>query len=407
MACDLPPLPKKRKSPAAAPTTISALGDDLLREIFLRLPSLPALVRAALTCRSSLRAVRSCPTFRRRFRELRSPPLLGLFINILDFKTPAFRPLRLRPDPDIAAVVRRADFFLTRLPNSDEGSALKWLIRDCRDGYVVLISQNTNHMAVYNPLTRALHLLPKPPRKICKEMYVEFHVLSSEEDPGLFRVICVCHEVYGAQAAVISSETREWQIFPWVEAANIEPDLQPEHKDYTAHNGVLVNGHIYWTQASRASARVLNTATLQFSRIDLPPHIRGQGALTAGETRDGKLCVICAIRLTLVVWSWIADDDGIERWMLDKKFQLLPTIHALAADSPVDGHELKILAIVNGVVYLSMFYELEPSLSGWFLSFCLETGKLNKLCHVLHPDSLYPYIMAWPPSLVVLDKVNP
>jgi hypothetical protein len=92
--------------------------------------------------------------------------------------------------------------------------------------------------------------------------------------------------------------------------------------------------------------------------------------------------------------------------MLDKTFPLLPAIHALTGSRPVDDHELKILAIVSGVVYLSMFYEPEPNLSGWFLSFCLETGKLNKLCHVLHPDSLYPYIMAWPPSLVP-DKVNP
>uniref|UniRef100_A0ACD5TN52 Uncharacterized protein n=1 Tax=Avena sativa TaxID=4498 RepID=A0ACD5TN52_AVESA len=296
MACE-PPLPQKKpKSPPVGPTTICALGDDLLREIFLRLPSLPALFRAALTCRSSLRAVRSCPTFRRRFGELHSPPHLGLFINISDFHTPAFRPFRLSSDPDIAAVVRRADFFLTRLPNNDEGSALKWLIRDCRNGYVVLISQSTDHMAVYNPLTRVLDLFPKPPRKICKEMCVEFHVLSSEENPG-------------------------------------------------------------------------------------------QGALTAGQTKDGNLCIICAVKLTLVVWSWRADDDGIERWMLDKTFPLLPAVDALT-DSPADNHDLKILAIVNGFVYLSIYYKPARHLSGWFLSFCLETAKLNKLCPMLHHNSL-------------------
>ncbi|KAM0908663.1 hypothetical protein ACQ4PT_015311 [Festuca glaucescens] len=406
MACQPPPpLPKKPKSPATAPTTICALGDDLLREIFLRLPSLPALVRAALTCRSSLRAIRSSPAFRRRFRELHSPPLLGVFIDIFDYDTPAFRPLRLRSDPDIAAVVRGADFFLTHLPDDDEGSAPQWLIRDCHDGYVVLISQNTEHMAVYNPITGALDLFPNPPGKICKEMYVEFHVLHSEENPGPFLVICICHEVWGAQAAVLSSETREWQIFPWVEAASMQPALQPEDEDYSSHNGILVNGFIYWTQASRASARVLNTATLQFSQIDLPPHIEGQGALTPGETKDGQLCIICPVKLKLVVWSRRADDDGIERWMLDKTYPLLPAIEALISRS-VDNHELKILAIINGFVYLSIYYEPEPNLSGWFLSFCLETAKLNKLCPMLHLDSLHPYIMAWPPSLVLNKKIN-
>jgi hypothetical protein len=261
-------------------------------------------------------------------------------------------------------------------------------------------------MAVYNPLTGALDLFPKPSGKICREMYVEFHVLSSEEDPSRFRVICVCHELWGAQATVLSSETREWQIFPWVEAASIQPALQLEgDDDYSAHNGTLVNGFIYWTQASQANARVLNTTTLKFSRIDLPPHIEGQGALTAGETNDGKLCIVCAVKLTLVVWSRRADDDGVERWMLDKTFPLLPTIGALISCS-VDDHELKILAIINGFVYFSIYYEPEPNLCGWILSFCLETAKLNKLCPMLHNDSLYPYIMAWPPSLV-LNKVSP
>ncbi|KAK1695726.1 hypothetical protein QYE76_012423 [Lolium multiflorum] len=72
-----PPPPLKKKSPPATPTTISDLGDDLLREVFLHLPSLPSLVRAALTCPAFLRAVRSSPAFRRRFRELHPPPLLG------------------------------------------------------------------------------------------------------------------------------------------------------------------------------------------------------------------------------------------------------------------------------------------------------------------------------------------
>jgi hypothetical protein len=143
---------------------------------------------------------------------------------------------------------------------------------------------------------------------------------------------------------------------------------------------------------------------LQFSLIDLPPHIQGQGDLTAGETKDGQLCVICPVKLTLVVWSRIVDDDGIERWMLDKTFPLLPAIEALISRS-VDNHDLKILAIINGVVYLSVYFEPEPNLPGWFLSFCLETAELNKLAPMLHFNSLYLYIMAWPPSLV-LNKVN-
>uniref|UniRef100_A0ACD5TMN8 Uncharacterized protein n=1 Tax=Avena sativa TaxID=4498 RepID=A0ACD5TMN8_AVESA len=354
MACERPPpLPKKPESLPAAPTTICALGDDLLREIFLRLPSLPTLVRAALTCHSSLRAVRSTPAFRRRFRELHPPPLLGIFLDIFEYDTPAFRPLRLRSDPDLTAAISGSDFFLIRLPGGDKGSDPQWVISDCHDGYVLLFSCNTDHMAIYNPLTRALHLFPKPPAEIREDVRFEFHVLSPEEDQGPFRVIFVCHEDDGAQTAVLSSETREWQIFPWVDAASMQPALQPEDEKYSSDSGKLVNGFIYWIEASQASARVLNTTTLQFSQINLPPHIEGQGALTAGETRDGKLCIVCIVKFTLVIWLWGTDDDGFERWMLDKTFPLEQAIDDLGHCFMGDQVILKILAIENDFVYLS------------------------------------------------------
>jgi hypothetical protein len=392
-----PPPPPLPESPPAAPTTICALGDDLLREIFLRLPSLPTLVRAALTCHSSLRAVRSSPAFRRRFRELHSPPLLGLFLDILESDTPVFRPVRLRSDADLAAAVRGADFLFSRLPDDGKDPAPDWIISDCHNGYVVLISYTTDQIAVYNPLTRALHLFPTPPAEICDEMS-EFHVLSPEEDQGSFRVICVCPDDYGAQAAVISSQTREWQIFPCV-------DAQPEdHEKYNSENGKPVSGFIYWTEASLACARVLNTTTLQFSRIHMPPHIEGQGAFTPGETRGG---MVCTVKLTLVLCLWGTDDDGFERWMLDKTFSLEEEIVELMQRDTGNHLILKILAIQNGFVYLSTYCELDTRRAGWFLSFCLETTKLNKLCPILHADdTMYPYIMAWPPSLVH-NKVNP
>ncbi|KAM3409525.1 hypothetical protein ACQJBY_002060 [Aegilops geniculata] len=410
MACEPPPPPpppKKQKSPAAAPTTICALGDDLLREIFLRLPSLPTLVRAALTCRASLGAVRSSPAFRRRFRELHSAPLLGVFLDVFESDTPAFRPLRLHSDPDLAAAVRGGDFLLTRLPDEIEGVAPEWLIQGCHDGRVVLVSYNTGHMAVYDPLTRALDLFPRPPGEICEDMYVEYHVLPSDEDRGPFRVICVCHEACGAQAAVLSSETGEWQVFPFVEAAAMQPALQPgDDNEKCSGNGTLVNGSIYWTDGSRALARVLNTSTLHFSRIDLPPHIEGQGALTAGETKDGRLCIISTVKLTLVVWLRRTDDEGSERWTQHKTFPLEEDIHAHDHCFDNDHIALKVLAIVNGFVYLSTYCEPDRDLPGLFLSFCLETAKLNKLCTILYPDSLYPYIMAWPASLLLNEPTR-
>jgi hypothetical protein len=45
---------------------------------------------------------------------------------------------------------------------------------------------------------------------------------------------------------------------------------------------------------------VLDTSTLQFSWIDLPEDLKGQGHLySVGDTKDGKLCIVAAIEFTL------------------------------------------------------------------------------------------------------------
>ena len=74
------PPPAKRQKKSSA-TTAASLGFDVLLDIFMRLPSLSTLVRAAHTCRAWRRAVASSRDFRRRFRETHPAPLLGLFFD--------------------------------------------------------------------------------------------------------------------------------------------------------------------------------------------------------------------------------------------------------------------------------------------------------------------------------------
>ncbi|KAE8801206.1 hypothetical protein D1007_23232 [Hordeum vulgare] len=140
----------QQSPPPPAPTTVIDLGDDLLREIFLRLPSLPSLVRAALSCRTFLNAVRSSPVFRRSLRAAHPPPLLGFFFDPEGPAIPAFAPVRRRSDPDLAAAVRGADFFFTRLPDDDDASP-GWAVSDCRGGHVLLCNGETGQFAAYNP----------------------------------------------------------------------------------------------------------------------------------------------------------------------------------------------------------------------------------------------------------------
>ncbi|XP_020162719.1 uncharacterized protein [Aegilops tauschii subsp. strangulata] len=371
---------KKSAAPAPAPTTIRALGDDLLREVFLRLPSLPSLVRAALTCPAFLRAVRSSPAFRRRFRDLHPAPLLGFFLYIHNHVMPAFLPVRRRSDPDHAAAVRGADVFLTRVPldeEEDEGQVEYaddpgWLMNGCRDGYVVLFYSLSHRAAVYDPLTRRPHLLSVPLEEIFGELPgetvvgLEFHVVTSEEDHRPLRVICICTEMGAPRVAVFSPDTREWQI------SSDAGSLQLPAGD----SGTVVNGCVYW--ASAADIHVLNTATLHFSRIDPPPHMQDAG-VKVGETSDGKLCVAWATGLMLKVWVRRAATAGVDEWMPDTEKWMLDAIDELELPFEYECPELEVVAIIGGIVYLSTYVASQPS-SRWFLSFCTETEELEVVC---------------------------
>ncbi|XP_048537551.1 uncharacterized protein LOC125516147 [Triticum urartu] len=411
MSSQQSPSPAEAKSPRppAPTTTVTALDDDLLREIFLRLHSLPTLVRAALSCRTFFHAVRSSPAFRRSFREVHPPPLLGLFFDPDGPSIPAFAPLRRRSDPDLAAVVRGADFFLTRLPDDDDDAAAlpEWVIYDCRDGYILLEHGSLEQYAVYNPLTRALDLIPQPPDEIFDDQHGDAsclgcYILSSQEGGEPLRLVYTCHDESRARAAVFSSESREWQILPWSEP--VRPLPEDEH---WLKVGTMANGFVYWTHKNQAYILVLNTVTLQFSQMDVPPDLVDQDLMfKVGETKDGRPCIVCPIDFELHAWVWRAGQDGIETWIFDKKFSLETIVEV--TEGTFEQHcELKVLAIIGGFVYFCTMDMLHDAIYPcWFLSLCMETGELGTLFRRRFDGHVYPYIMAWPPSLID-NKVNP
>jgi hypothetical protein len=145
---------------------------------------------------------------------------------------------------------------------------------------------------------------------------------------------------------------------------------------------------------------VLDTTTLQFSFINLPEHLKGKAFLcTLGGTKDGKLCMVSEVEFTRT-WFRRADDSGAEKWMLHNATELKGEI-LQATEIPEDElskHMLKVWAVLDGIVYMSPIGDdTEPS---WFLSFCLETRKLEKLFHRTFDNCVYPYIMGWPPLLI-------
>nr|CAB3465795.1 unnamed protein product [Digitaria exilis] len=217
------------RSRAPAPTTIHDLGEDLILEIFLRLPSLPSLVRAAFACRAFLAAVRSSPAFRRRFRALHGPPVLGVFLgqDVTDVRS--YVPLRRQSDPGFSAAARGSDFFVNRVPDFLAGA--RWHVVACRGGFVLLFDWITRRIAAYNPLTGALDLFPAPPAGGGELACHGYHMVpcDCDEAPGSFRVVSLFRDGSQLRAAIFSSATRAWQILPWTGEAPAQ-QLVRRHK---------------------------------------------------------------------------------------------------------------------------------------------------------------------------------
>ncbi|XP_037419571.1 uncharacterized protein LOC119284544 [Triticum dicoccoides] len=345
-------------------TTISSLGKDLLLHIFLRLPNLPALVRAALACRTWLGAVRSSPSFRRLFHALHPAPLLGIFLETDGICIPTFVPVR-RFDPDVAVSLRRGDFFLTSLPA--EGDASRgWLLDDCRGGRALLWNALHGSLAALNPMTWAVDSLPMPPVDFMAETrnFLGFHLLYSDEKPSSFRVVCICADASRVRAAVFSSETWDWAINPWVEIGG--------NNSLKCKTSTLVGDSVYWPCHGEAHMIRIDATTMDVTTVDLPSQAK--------------------------VWTHSVDGDGIQSWIPHKAISLGAQVDRITEGFQGD---LKVVQVRDGTAYLSRTM-MTPSglLCCWFFSLCLETMELDLLIQGRYDGRGYPYIMAWPPSLV-------
>ncbi|PWZ32132.1 hypothetical protein Zm00014a_038005 [Zea mays] len=396
--------PKNSSPTSASATPIHSLTDDLLLQIFLRLPSLATLVRAALACRAWSRAVVSSPAFRRRFRELHRTPLLGFFFEcpspIQDPAIPlfpSFVPVRRR-EGDLSIAVRGGDFFLTCLQEHPIKSQ-SWDILDCRGGYVLLCNDGqagAQAMAVVNPLARQCRLVDYRHVDALEGRRGTFfdlngYLLCSEEDPASFRVVLIAHDESRVRATVFSSDTCEWQIHPWVDV----PGPPRGSESWLLKCTMQSNGFLYMVYKNDGYMVTLNTATMEFSAEELPQLLKNERcSFSAGETINGAPCIVYAIGFTVGVMLSRTDVDGTKKWMLDRVTRFRWNQKCM-----YDG--LLVLAVRDGFAYLATsnktcFF----ANSSWFWSLCLQTMKVENAFQRTYGTVAYPYVMAWPPCLV-------
>ncbi|CAO2038823.1 unnamed protein product [Urochloa humidicola] len=191
-------------SPAAlpgdgAPTSQPALPDEILEDIFPRLDAAADLARATAACTTFHRIV-SARRFRRRFRSLHPPPVLGF----LEFNAPGvFHPAELphQSAPAARALTGAADFSFSFL-SAPKG----WRVCDAHDGRVLLyrrvgFTAAFADLTVCDPLHRRYIQLPPIPDDLAVATggwgFQEFDPIldaatdkEKEEEDLSFRVIC-------------------------------------------------------------------------------------------------------------------------------------------------------------------------------------------------------------------------
>jgi hypothetical protein len=282
------------------------------------------------------------------------------------------------------------------------------------DGHASFVNRSTEQGVSYNPLnigapTHALNIYPKKPTHDGVDTFLEFHTLPPYQEEQIpSRVVCVHRERSWAWArvSVFSSHSMEWQIFPESGTLLLEGGQDTDGRVFRR----VVNGFICWVHKREGCILMLNTATFQLSRMDLPPPLRVcYSIFELGQTKDGKLCVVHAHECILSVWLWMADDDGVDRFVLHKSLSLNTMgveVTNLSAGDIVLGEGL--LTISDGFVYMSVVSSRDPQSAEWFLSICLETEEVDLLFKKKRRFCcpVDPYIMSWPPSLICI-KVSP
>uniref|UniRef100_R7WF83 F-box protein AT5G49610-like beta-propeller domain-containing protein n=1 Tax=Aegilops tauschii TaxID=37682 RepID=R7WF83_AEGTA len=392
------PPPGHRTPPA--PITISDLGDDQLREIFLRLPDVPSLASAAFTCRGFLGAVRSSRAFRRRFRALHAPPLLPRFPAhmVAPFHASRHPSAGFTPLQDDDTSDWRVDLYDPSVLYNYNG------------GCIAIKHRSAKHRVWYNPQTMALLLRPKDHHDMPDGTTLGFHTFCSEDDQMPSRVVCVRHDYSRpcARVAVFSSDTMEWQIFP--ETAT------PLPHGLRSTACTVLDGFICWQCGSMSEVHVseyifvLKTDTFQFSQMNLPPPLRvAHQNFKIGQTTDGKLCIVNEKECMFSMWILTAGDDGIEKFVLHKMFPLHASFMEITSCSVEDTISVQLLMVFNGFVYFVLRpwknYVDQCRSPEWFLSLSLETAELKQ--HLKNGKRLgfpvHPY-SAWPPILQYISE---
>ncbi|KAM0857787.1 hypothetical protein ACQ4PT_048253 [Festuca glaucescens] len=391
------------------PPELSSLPipDEILAEIFLRLPTPTDLIRPSGAC-VSFRRVAAGRSFVRRFRKLHHPPLLG-FLDERGVFLPALPPYPSAPEASAPALA--ADFSFSFLP----APARDWVVRDSRDGRVLLDRTCPlrkipfREMVVCDPLHRQFLLLPPIPDDLAAT--VEDPILTDtssseafliprweDDEAGTaeetsFRVIWMsqCHTKLFA--LVFSSNTGQWRAVP----SRSWDDLL-EGLVWTGSTILYcreyVYGCFYWRTGWDVNMKmlVLDTRMMQFSSINPPHEVKYNFAVAMVEAGKGRLGMFVLADASDLSYSTRQNDGGgSSQWQMEKTISL------------GSGYLFSIIGSAERYLFL---YRWQSSISDFrVFTLDIKTFQLQQVCRAPKLCKLDAYIN-FPPSVLSLPTIS-
>ncbi|KAF7048130.1 hypothetical protein CFC21_056942 [Triticum aestivum] len=315
------------------------LIDDLIHEIFLRLPpdEPEHLFRAALVCKTWLRILCD-PGFLRRYRTFHgTPPLLGLLHRL--------QVLEGRPARRFASTTSVPDF-----PHPSSGDPWERAL-DCRHGRVLIYmrtDENADYL-VWDPVTGERHGVPSPDI----DWLIESAVVLCAADGcdhldchgGPFRVVFAATHDYKDTifASVYSSETGVWSVPVCLDkscevfAQHMREGLadRPYYTPYLQpRRGTLVGDAVYFTVRWGNPIVKYDLGKNCLSMIDPPAEDVYYVSLMV--TENSSLGFTCTRDSSLYMWSRKVDTEEAADWVQCRVIELEKTIPvANPDDKPV------------------------------------------------------------------------
>ncbi|XP_006664955.2 uncharacterized protein LOC102712496 [Oryza brachyantha] len=364
-----------KKKPMTSPP-FDAVGDDLLREVLLRLSNMASLLSAALACKRWHRAA-SDTTVLRRFLPLRRPPLVGFILTDRgDMPVPRHRPnLRFvgatARRPSLASAGADCDVFFEDLPDIDSDVDDEWRIRGCDGGRLLLSwGRYASHLAVYDPLARTA-IFFRPPSAFRASFHVVRYAITVNDADASFRVVAMVDSI---SSAVFSSHTREWTVFDIVDDDEGE-DLY--YYRFDDSDGMPAGRFVYWRSNRQNEKRILllDMTTMEWTVI-APPFAAGESYCVADMAEHGGLCLLSSRDQILELWVRSSSSNGGSPWLLKKTISLFDRFGYLKTLRREEWMKrVRVLAAKAGYVYMEFWSIRKPN--SYLLVLDLDTTKLE------------------------------